>query len=229
VIHGLRGRPSNQRIGKSVEEEAVQILSADLYKGFGPTLASEYLADKHDIEVSKETVRQWMIRAKLWRVKEQKTKAVHIWRPRRSRPGELVQWDTSEHDWLEGRGEKMYLIAMIDDATSRLFARFVRHDSTEENMRLLKSYVEKFGRPLAFYTDKASLFRTAETGRTGSRQRPCGDAADADRARASGTGNRLDSGAQPTGERTSGEEFRNGTGSPGERHAGGWSEDPRRG
>jgi len=162
VIHGLRGKPSNQRIAKAVEEEAVQILSADLYQGFGPTLASEYLADKHDIEVSKETLRQWMIRAKLWRAKEQKVKAVHVWRPRRSRFGELVQWDTSDHDWLEGRGERLYLIAMIDDATSRLFARFVRHDSTEENMRLLWSYVEKFGRPLAFYTDKASIFRTAE-------------------------------------------------------------------
>jgi transposase InsO family protein len=103
-----------------------------------------------------------MIGAKLWRAKEQKTKVVHIWRPRRSRFGELVQWDTSEYDWLEGRGEKLYLIAMIDDATSRLFARFVRHDSTEENMKLLWSYVEKFGRPLAFYTDKASIFQTAE-------------------------------------------------------------------
>jgi transposase len=162
VIHGLRGKPSNQRMAQSVEEEAIQILSADLYKGFGPTLASEYLADKHDIDVSKETLRQWMIRAKLWRAKEQKVKAVHVWRPRRSRFGELVQWDTSAHDWLEGRGERLYLIAMIDDATSRLFARFVRHDSTEENMKLLWSYLEKFGRPLAFYTDKASIFRTAE-------------------------------------------------------------------
>jgi len=162
VVHGLRGKPSNQRIAKTIEEEAIQILSADLYQGFGPTLAAEYLADKHDIEASKETVRQWMIRSKLWRANEQKVTAIHLWRPRRSRFGELVQWDTSEHDWLEGRGEKLYLIAMIDDATSRLFARFVRHDTTEENMKLLKSYVEKFGRPLAFYTDKASIFRTAE-------------------------------------------------------------------
>src|SRR5271167_1768587 len=162
VIHGLRGKPSNQRIARSVEDEAIQILSEDLYQGFGPTLAAEYLADKHDIEVSKETLRQWMIRAKLWRAKEQRVKAVHVWRPRRSRFGELVQWDTSEHDWLEGRGEKLYLIAKIDDATSRLFARFVRHDSTEENMKLLGSYLEKFGRPVAFYTDKASMFRTAE-------------------------------------------------------------------
>jgi hypothetical protein len=162
VVHGLRGKPSNQRIAKAVEEEAIRILSADLYKGFRPTLAAEYLADKHDIEVSKETVRQWMIRAKLWRAKEQKVKAVHVWRPRRSRLGELVQWDTSEHDWLEGRGEKLYLIAMIDDATSRLLARFVRHDTTEENMKLLWSYIEKFGRPQAFYTDKAAIFQTAE-------------------------------------------------------------------
>jgi len=73
----------------------------------------------------------------------------------------LVQWDTSDHDWLEERGEKLYLIAMIDDATSRLLARFVRSDSTAENMRLLRSYVENNGLPLAFYTDKASLFQTA--------------------------------------------------------------------
>ena len=161
VVHGLRGKPSNRRIEESQEKEAVKILSADVYKGFRPTLAAEYLRKKHGITASKETVRQWMISARLWRANEQKVKAVHVWRPRRSRFGELVQWDTSEHDWLEGRGEKLYLIAMIDDATSRLFARFVRHDSTEENMKLLRSYVEKFGRPLAFYTDKASIFRTA--------------------------------------------------------------------
>lgn len=75
--------------------------------------------------------------------------------------GELVQWDTSVHDWLEARGERLYLIAMIDDATSRVFARFVRHDTGEENLRLLWSYLERFGRPLAFYTDKAGMFETA--------------------------------------------------------------------
>jgi len=162
VIHGLRGRPSNRRIEESIERQAVKILSAPVYEGFGPTLAAEYLGAQPGIEASQETVRQWMIRGKLWRGKKQRVKQVHAWRPRRSRFGELVQWDTSEHDWLEGRGEKLYLIAMIDDATSRLLARFVRHDSTEENMKLLWSYLEKYGRPLAFYTDKASLFRTAQ-------------------------------------------------------------------
>lgn len=162
VIHGLRGKPSNRGIEEAVEREAVKVLSADVYRGFGPTLAAEYLRNKHGIEASKETVRKWMIGGKLWRAKEEQVKEVHVWRPRRSRFGEMVQWDTSEHDWLEGRGEKLYFIAMIDDATSRLLARFVRHDSTEENMKLLWSYLEKFGRPLLFYTDKASLFETAE-------------------------------------------------------------------
>jgi transposase InsO family protein len=162
VIHGLRGKPSKRRFEERIEQKAVKVLSTPVYEGFGPTLAAEYLSKKHGIEASKETVRKWMIRGKLWRADKEKVKQVHVWRPRRSRLGELVQWDTSEHDWLEGRGERLYLIAMIDDATSRLFARFVRHDSTEENMKLLWSYLEKFGRPVAFYTDKASLFQTAE-------------------------------------------------------------------
>jgi len=102
-----------------------------------------------------------MAKAGLWKAGHLRVVEVHQWRPRRSRCGELVQWDTSTHDWLEGRGETIYLISMIDDATSRLFARFVRHDTSEENMRLLWGYLERFGRPLAFYTDKAGMFQVA--------------------------------------------------------------------
>ena len=170
VAHALRGLPSNRKISADTEQEAVTILSQPVYRGFGPTLAAEYLAKKHDIEVSRETVRQWMIGAKLWRPRRQRVEKVHEWRPRRSRYGELVQWDTSDHDWLEGRGEEILLINMIDDATSRWFARFVVSDSTVENMNLLERYVQKHGRPLAYYTDKASIFQTAEkTKRDGSR------------------------------------------------------------
>ncbi len=102
-----------------------------------------------------------MIESKLWRVSRQRVEKIHQWRPRRSRVGELVQWDASEHAWLEDRGPKLYLISMIDDASSRLHARFVMHDSTEENMRLLWSYLELHGRPVSYYTDKAALFQTA--------------------------------------------------------------------
>jgi DNA-binding Lrp family transcriptional regulator len=161
VVHGLRGRPSNRALSEAVCQQAVAILSRQVYRGFGPTLASEYLEKKHRLKIGREKLRQIMIGAGLWRARRQKVEKVHVWRARRSCRGELVQWDTSEHDWLEGRGEKLYLIHMIDDASSELTARFVRHDSTQENMRLLWSYLERQGRPVAFYTDKASLFQTA--------------------------------------------------------------------
>jgi biotin operon repressor len=160
VVHALRGRRSNRKLDDKSRSKAVAILGREIYRGFGPTLASEYLAKHHQISVSRETVRVWMIEGKLWRAKRQQVEKIHPWRQRRSRAGELVQWDTSEHAWLEDRGPKIYLIGMIDDATSRLHARFVLHDSTAENMRLLWSYLEKYGRPLSFYTDKASLFQT---------------------------------------------------------------------
>ncbi len=161
VIHELRGRASNRRLPAETEQRAITILSAPVYRGFGPTLAAEYLHKLHQITVSKETLRQWMAKAGLRRAGHRRLVEVHPWRPRRSRCGELVQWDTSDHDWLEGRGERIYLVSMIDDATSRLLARFVRQDSSEENRRVLWSYLERFGRPLAFYTDKAGMFQVA--------------------------------------------------------------------
>ncbi len=161
IVHGLRGLPSNRKVDEKIKQTAVRILSGKVYADFGPTLASEYLGTHHGIEVSRETVRAWMIEAKLLRPKPQRVVKIHQWRERRPRVGELVQWDTSEHAWLEDRGPKLYLISMIDDASSRIHARFAMHDSTDENMRLLWSYLDKYGRPLSFYTDKASLFQTA--------------------------------------------------------------------
>ena len=163
VIHALRGQPSNRKIEAKKEQRAKEILSREEYQGFGPTLASEYLAKRHQIVVSRETVRSWMRQAGLWRGRKRRVEEVHQWRARRSRFGEMVQWDTSEHDWLEGRGggQKLYLIAMIDDATSRVLARFVESDSTTANMEVLELWLRTYGRPLSFYTDKAGLFQTA--------------------------------------------------------------------
>jgi hypothetical protein len=161
LIHGLRGVASKRRIGEEVKRRAIEILSREEYEGFGPTLAREYLNQRHEIEASRETVRKWMIEAKLWRAGRRKIEVVHVWRPRRSRFGEMVQWDTSEHAWL-ATGPKLYLIAMIDDATSRVWARLVERDSTEANLGMLEWWLRRYGRPQSFYTDKASLFRTAE-------------------------------------------------------------------
>lgn len=161
--HGLRGRASNRKTPDTVKQRAVELYrkkrQARLWHDYGPTLAAEELAEQHGIEISRETLRRWLMEAKLWRRRRARIEQAHVWRSRRARYGELVQWDTSEHEWLEGRGEKLYLIAMIDDATSELTAGFVRHDSTEENLKQLRSYIVQHGRPVSVYTDKASLFQ----------------------------------------------------------------------
>jgi len=157
VVHRLRGRASNRRLAESLRSRVLKLVRAK-YRDFGPTLACEYLVKEHAVEVSKETLRGWMMAAGLRRGKRRQVEEVHVWRRRRSCRGELVQWDTSVHDWLEGRGPRLYLVAMIDDATSLAYARFVEQDSTEANLRVLWGYLERWGRPVEFYTDKSSLF-----------------------------------------------------------------------
>lgn len=158
VVHALRGRSSNRKIACELQEKAIAELSRPECQDFGPTYAAEHVGGKLGLVAGKDTVRKWMIAAGLWQARKRSVEQSHHWRQRRACCGELVQWDTSVHDWLEGRGETIHLIAMIDDATSRMFARFVRHDSTEENMRVLWAYLERYGRPVEFYTDKAGLF-----------------------------------------------------------------------
>ncbi len=160
VLHRLRGRPSNRAIPQAVCRRAVAFLTQERYRDFAPTLAAEHLG-RYGIQVSRETVRRWQSQAGLWRPRKQRVEAVHVWRERRSMFGELVLMDTSNHDWLEGRGPRLYLVAMIDDATSRLWGRFVESDSTAENLRTLRGWLEMYGRPLALYTDKNSIFQTA--------------------------------------------------------------------
>jgi len=159
VLHGLRGRASGRRIPAAKAKRIVKLVERE-YGDFGPTLASEYLEREHGLQLSRESLRQLLIRAGSWKAKPRKLRQVHVWRARRSCRGELLQWDTSIHAWLEERGpEKMYLIAGIDDATNALFARFVEADSAEHHMRVLWEYVERHGRPQAIYTDKAGLFQ----------------------------------------------------------------------
>src|SRR6266853_713721 len=123
------------------------------YADFGPTLAAEHLAQE-GLPVSRETLRKWMIQQQLWRPRRQRVKAVHVWRERRACFGELVMQDSSPFRWLEDRGPACQLIALIDDATSRIWARFAEHDSTEENLKTLGGWLRSYGRPVAHYTDR---------------------------------------------------------------------------
>jgi len=157
ILHRLRGRASKRRIAEAVREKAVRLVKRE-YRDFGPTLATEYLAEKHQVKMSRETLRKLLMEAGVWKRKRRRVEEVHVWRARRACWGELVQWDSSDHDWLEGRGPRLWLVAMIDDATSRALARFAEHDTTEENFRLLGKYLGRWGRPVELYTDKDSMF-----------------------------------------------------------------------
>jgi len=156
LVHGLRGRASNRKIDARTERRILSEVRQH-YADFGPTLASEHLA-RQGLIVSRETLRKWMAGAGLWKPRRKRTSAVHVWRERRAAFGELVMMDSSEHAWLEQRGPKLQLIAMIDDATSRLWCRFAEHDSSDENLRTIGGWLRRYGRPHALYTDKAGLF-----------------------------------------------------------------------
>jgi hypothetical protein len=172
VVHGLRGRSSNRRIDAQTQARSIELLKQPEWHDFGPTFASEQLAKRHGIDVSKETVRGWMVAAGLWKAQARKLGEAHFWRARRSGYGELVQWDTSNHDWLESRGEPVrYLVRMIDDATSRSEGRFVQHDGTRENMGVLWEYLERHGRMVDVYTDRAAMFMVTPRANESARQR----------------------------------------------------------
>ncbi len=157
VLHGLRGRPSNRKLAASFEQKILARIG-QRYADFGPTLAAEHLA-KEGLLVSRETLRKWMTKAAFWRPRSQRVKKIHVWRERRASFGELVMQDSSPFRWLEERGPACQLIAVIDDATSRLWARFTEHNTTEENLRTFGGWLRRDGRPLAEYTDKNSIFR----------------------------------------------------------------------
>lgn len=157
VVHGLRGQPSNRRLAAATRREVLELYRSR-YSGFGPTLASEKLAAEHGLVVAKETLRQLLLSEGLWQRQRERDKH-RSRRERRPCFGEMAQADASEHDWLEGRGPRMVLVGMIDDATGKILARFYPSETTEAYMDLLGRYVRKHGRPASWYSDRDSVFR----------------------------------------------------------------------
>jgi hypothetical protein len=161
LVHGLRGQPSNHRKAAKLRCRVLKAYRKD-YPDFGPTFAAEKLAERGMV-VSPDTLRRWLLAEGLWQPKRRREQH-RSRRPRRSCFGELVQMDTSIHEWTEGRGEEMVLIHMIDDATSRLLARFYDADTVVNHMDLLLRWLQAYGRPLALYTDRHSIFEPQDKG-----------------------------------------------------------------
>ena len=162
LVHRLRGRPSNHRYDESFRKRVLRAYR-QRYGDFGPTFASEKLAEE-DMVVDAETLRRWLLAAGLWQRKRQRDPH-RSRRPRRSCFGELVQMDASIHDWLEGRGEEVVLITMIDDATSHVEARFYPSGTVATHMDLAGRWLRRHGRPKALYTDRHSIFEPHDKGK----------------------------------------------------------------
>ena len=158
LVHRGRGKQSNRKTSTFRRDYILDLVRAH-YHDFGPTLAAEILFERHEIKVSREALRTWMIEGDIWLPRKAR-KRFHQPRLRREYFGELVQIDGSEHRWLEDRGPKCTLLVFIDDATSALLAlRFVPSESTESYFAILRNYLEEHGRPVSFYSDKHSVFK----------------------------------------------------------------------
>ena len=167
LISKKRGRPSNRKTAAAVRAAALWIVRHN-YADFGPTLAAEKLAGEHGFSFSSETLRKWMIADGLWLDRKQRQKRIHQPRSRRDCVGELVQIDGSEHWWFEDRGPQCTLLVFVDDATSRLMhLQFVESESTFAYFDAARGYLEAWGKPIAFYSDKHGVFRVNHPGALG--------------------------------------------------------------
>jgi hypothetical protein len=154
-----RSRPSNRRLPCKLRREALAIVRSR-YEGFGPTLAHEKLTEWHGLRLSVETLRHWMSKDGLWIPRARR--APRIQQPRRRRPcrGELVQIDGSDHGWFEERAGRCTLLVFVDDATGALMElRFCESESAFSYFTAMRSYLEQHGKPVALYSDKATVFR----------------------------------------------------------------------
>jgi hemin uptake protein HemP len=159
LLSKKRGQASGNKIPEKIRDKAMSLVRAK-YIDFGPTLTCEKLLERHKLQLSRETLRYWMIQEGIWVSRRKKNKRVYQRRPRRSQFGALLQGDGSHHDWFEGRGEKCCLIHFIDDATNEITsAKFSAKETTEAYLVCLKEHLERYGRPLGFYVDKHGTFK----------------------------------------------------------------------
>ncbi|WP_323127804.1 ISNCY family transposase [Acinetobacter terrestris] len=159
MTHASRGQPDHHRHDDLLRSQSLSIISEHLL-GFGPTLAHEKLSSMFDLNIPVETAND------LWIPRSKRLKRPYQPRYNRDCFGELIQIDGSYHDWFEGRSVKCCLLVYIDDATGKLLhLRFCEAETTFDYMLSTRAYIEQYGKPLAFYSDKHSVFRVNQKSR----------------------------------------------------------------
>lgn len=157
IIHRSRGVKSHRAMPAKIKSKALSLCQG-IYAGFNPTFASEKLFERNKIKISRETLRQWFIVEGI-AYEERKARPHRRWRQRKAHCGEMVQMDGSHHDWFEGRSSLCVLIGYIDDATSRVYARFYEYEGTLPAMDSFKRYCLKYGLPQDVYLDRHSTYK----------------------------------------------------------------------
>jgi hypothetical protein len=162
--HGLRGKPSNHRSNTSLRDEVVELYLQEYAEhGFGIQHFLEEAAAELSQVVPYSTAWRWLRQSGAVR-RRRRARRHHARRPRKECFGEMIQMDTSIHDWTSS-GEKTCLVSAMDDATGRVVgARFFTQDTTLGNMLVIRDVLEQFGLPMAFYVDRSPIFKVTRTG-----------------------------------------------------------------
>jgi hypothetical protein len=156
LIHRSRGRPSNRSKPPSLRDRAIRRYR-ERFEGFGPTLACEKLAEE-GVVLDHETLRRWLIEERLWAGPKSRTRH-RAYRERKARFGEMLQLDGSQHRWFGRHEPEACLMNMVDDATGTTLSLMTENESLEGAMRLLWHWIERYGVPVALYTDRHTIYR----------------------------------------------------------------------
>jgi transposase len=160
LVHGNRGRPSFRRIPPEIREEVLS-LTRTIYPDYNDHHLTEVLGEDHGIGLSRSSVRRIRREAGLPSPRKRRPPRHRSWRERSPQPGMLLQIDGSKHDWLEGRGPELCLMAAIDDATGEVpWALFRPEEDSAGYFLLLQHLFQTHGLPLAVYADRHTIFQS---------------------------------------------------------------------
>lgn len=159
--HGNAGRRSHNAVEEKEREEMLRLVREHYGGGvgerFGPSLAAEHLEREHGLTVHAETLRRWMLGAGLWSQARQR-KPYRKQREAKAHFGELLQLDGSHHRWWEERRAKGCLMNLVDDATAMAGMRMEQEETIWGAVRVLRSWIERYGVPLALYVDRKNIY-----------------------------------------------------------------------
>lgn len=154
--HGNHGQVPVNKLRAAVRARILR-LRRGKYRDFNDVHFTEKLAaETPPLVVGVRTVRRLLRAAGVGAVRGRRPPKHRRRRDRKAQAGLMLLWDGSRHDWLEGRGPWLCLVAAIDDATGELLpgAHFVEQECAAGYFRVLRDVVAAHGVPWSIYMDQ---------------------------------------------------------------------------